>query len=109
MGASNSTSIVKNGDWEHRLCWTAPTTPATPIPAEEIVPDCGDSENGQINNNFSTRRNSSLSKSLRMLKSRTPQKGSWKKLRSQHSLEETKNGIELASLSSTTKTEEFII
>merc|ERR1711874_93445 len=114
MGASNSTSVIKNGDWEHRLCWTEPPTPAsTPTKDNSPNEDTANMENGQNNNYFSVKRNSSLTKSLRLLSKRTsPQRGSWQKLKPQHSYEETKNGIEMASMSSsvgTTKTEEFVI
>ena len=117
MGASNSTTVIKNGDWEHRLCWTTP-----PDPSPSSAPDKGNApkdpadatlmENEGNNNNFSNKRNSSLTKSLRLLKRASPQRGSWQKLKPQNSYEETKNGIEMASLSSsvgTTKTEEFVI
>ena len=106
MGASNSTTVIKNGDWEHKLCWTEPPTPLEGIKWAEP------------RENFN--RNSSLSRSLRILRNKDPFKNgrndnssgrSWQKLKPEHSLEETKNGIELASLSSmvTTRTEEMVI
>ena len=122
MGASNSTTVIKNGDWEHRLCWTTPSEPSpAPSPIKgnspDNIPDAIVLENGQHNNNnFSNKRNSSLTKSLRLLKRASPQRGSWQKLKPQASYEETKNGIEMASFNAslsssvgTTKTEELVI
>ena len=125
MGASNSTPVIKNGDWEHRLCWTAPTTPISTPTTENSPPEEQGEETKQDNNNTSIKRNSSITKSLRLLK-RNPQRNfSHQKLRHQSSLEETQNGIEMASFNASknascettisvlttksTKTEEFDI
>ena len=99
MGASNST-VIKNGDWEHRICWMEP-----PVAPEKSVPESPEKDpNVTNNNNFI--RNASLTKSLRNYREK------WKKLETQKSLEETSQGIELASLASslkTTETEEMIM
>ena len=127
MGASNSTPVIKNGDWEHRLCWTAPTTPIfTPVTensptTEEPEEEKKQDNKLQNNNNFSIKRSSSITKSLRLSKRNPNRNFSHQKLKQQNSLEETNNGIEMKSFNSScettisvltaksTKTEEFDI
>jgi hypothetical protein len=126
MGASNSTPVIKNGDWEHRLCWTAPTTPISTPTTENSPPEEQEEEKKQDNklqdnNNFSIKRNSSITKSLRLLKRNPHRNFSHQKLKQQNSLEETNNGIEMKSFNAScettisvltaksTKTEEFDI
>ena len=86
MGASNSTTI-KNGDWEHHICWTDPP----PKPKSETP-----KSSPTVNNNFI--RSTSLTRSLKNYREK------WKKLEPQKSYEETSQGIELASLASSLKT-----
>ena len=95
MGASNS-STIKNGDWEHHICWI--DSPKS----ESSSPSKTTSE--VTNNNFI--RNASLTRSIKNYREK------WKKLEPQKSLEETSQGIELASLASsvkTTDTEEYLV
>lgn len=97
MGASNS-STIKNGDWEHHICWIDP--PANP--KSESSQSKTTSE--VTNNNFI--RNASLTRSIKNYREK------WKKLEPQKSMEETSQGIELASLASsvkTTDTEEYLV
>ena len=96
MGASNST--IKNGDWEHQICWMDP--PEKPKSAPETP-----KKDPKVTNNNSFSRNASLSRSIRNYREK------WKKLEPQKSFEETSQGIELASLASikTTETEEMTL
>ena len=98
MGASNS-STIKNGDWEHHICWI--DSPKS----ESSSPSKTTSEGSEVtNNNFI--RNASLTRSIKNYREK------WKKLEPQKSMEETSQGIELASLASsvkTTDTEEYLV
>ena len=99
MGASNST-VIKNGDWEHRICWMEP-----PPNRPKSVPE-SPKKDPKVTNNNNFIRSASLTRSLRNYREK------WRKLESQKSLEETSQGIELASLASslkTTETEEMIM
>ena len=95
MGASNS-STIKNGDWEHHICWID-----NPPKSESSSP----SKTSEVtNNNFI--RNASLTRSIKNYREK------WKKLEPQKSLEETSQGIEMSSLASsvkTTATEEYLL
>ena len=104
MGASNSTPVIKNGDWEHRLCWTAPTTPISTPTTENSPPKEQEEEKKQDNNNISIKRNSSITKSLRLLKRNPHRNFSHQRLRHQSSLEETQNGIEMKSINASCET-----
>ena len=98
MGASNS-STIKNGDWEHHICWI--DNPKS----ESSSPSKTTSEGSEVtNNNFI--RNASLTRSIKNYREK------WKKLEPQKSLEETSQGIEMSSLASsvkTTATEEYLL
>ena len=97
MGASNS-STIKNGDWEHHICWIDP-------PANSKSESSQSKTTSEVtNNNFI--RNASLTRSIKNYREK------WKKLEPQKSMEETSQGIELASLASsvkTTDTEEYLV
>ena len=116
MGASNSMPVIKNGDWEHRLCWTAPTTPISTSTTENSPTTDEPEEEKKQDNNFSIERNS-----IRLLKRNLHRNLNHQKLKQQNSLEETNNGMEMKSFNSScettisvltakfTKTEEFDI
>mgnify|MGYP001348495429 FL=1 len=97
MGASNS-STIKNGDWEHHICWIdQPANPKSESSQSKTTSEV-------TNNNFI--RNASLTRSIKNYREK------WKKLEPQKSMEETSQGIELASLASsvkTTDTEEYLV
>ena len=97
MGASNSksVSVIKNGDWEHHICWLE-TPDETPTKQEF-------KRQNTLTNSLNDRYHSVLLKSK-----------NWKKLRLQDQ-NVVKNTFEMESVASTPKTsrttytEEFII
>ena len=108
MGSSQS-NVIRNGDWEHKLCWTKPTDDKLESTSMHITHQTDD------NDDPFKRHSSTLTQSLRNLRrnmsssnavSHSSRAAHWQKL------SETKNGIELASLppsDQTSRTEEIII
>lgn len=104
MGGSNSKSsqaAIKNGDWEHRLCWMDTSKPGSAISEEKVF----------VAN--APRRLSLTRASLRLRNScvkgnddddaEVPKRKKWQRL------QETNLGIEMASLASSTHTEDTVI